>query len=178
MRYCLLLLLALTFCGCKNDAPAAEELLPNGKKKLTNEEKLAMMAPPPPECGALTQEEVQAILPVDVTFPLPGQRSVTSFYSCQYDIDGSNWSSQLIIEFPKKPNGRQTVIDKVAGAKAGEELTIKGNSARIVDDNTIYVAGAKPLMIKYTAVSRNATTQVWKPEEVRGFLQKFAEAAL
>ena len=175
-RICLILLAALTLAGCKSDDQTTDTTPPPAQ--MTNEEKLKALAPPPPECGMLTQEEIQASIPVDVVFPMPGQRAVGSFYSCQLDVDGNNWSGQVMVEYPRDPRKRQGIIDEVAGATAEDEVAVNGNPARMMKGGkSISVAGPKPYRVQFTAYPRKSATPVWTPEENREILIAMAEAA-
>lgn len=175
-RLLTLLLLVFSIAACK-DAKPTEPASPDARPKMTEAEKMAKLAPPPPECEMLTKEEVASVFPVPVNFPLPGQRSVSSFYSCQYDVDGDKWTGQVAVDFPRDPRKRQSVIDEVAGAEGADAVEVSGNSARFLNDNTLSVSGGKPFRIFFKASNRNTITQVWTSDEYREILLKLAAAA-
>ena len=179
-KFPLIALVSLSLLACKQDEEIAADATAtaNARPATTNEERLKMLPPPPPECGLLTKEEIQEIIPVDVVFPMPGQRSVGSHYSCKMDVDGNQWSGQVVTEYPREPRRRQSILDEVAGATAAERVTINGHAARITGDvRVIAVAGPQPYRVKFAAFPRKSTAPVWTPEESRTFLIAFAEKA-
>ena len=175
LRICLVALITMSLAACKSDEKTTDNTPTS--TQMTNEEKLKALAPPPPECGLLTEDEIEAIIPVAVRFPMPGQRAVGSFYSCQLDVDGDNWSGQVIVDYPRDPRKRQGIIDEVAGATSADELAVNGNPARLMSDKSISVAGPKPYRVQFSAFPRKSASPVWTPEENREILIAMAEAA-
>ena len=170
-----LLFILVLLSGCKDDVePDVAVVAP----PLTNAEKISQLSPPPPECGLLTEEEIQDILPVEVFFPLPGQRAVNTNYSCQLDVDGDQWSGQVVVEYPREASKRKLIADGVAAATGADRVMINGNAAALVNNNKgIVVAAPTPYRVNFAAYPRKSVAPVWKPEEYREFLIAFAERA-
>ena len=179
-KFFLTAFMLLSICTCRREDKVAADTASaaDPQPSTTNAERLALLPPPPPECGLLTKAEIQAIIPVDIVFPMPGQRAVGSHYSCQMDVDGDQWSGQVVTEYPREPRRRQSIVDEVAGATDADRVTINGHTARITNDyRVIAVAAPKPYRVKFAAFPRKSTAPVWTPEESRAFLVALAEKA-
>lgn len=91
---------------------------------------------------------------VGVKLPMPGHRSAAVFSSCQYDLEGADWSATLILEMPE-PGKQQTIIDEVAGAKGDNLVKFNGGSGKFTNEGRVLtVSGNKHFRLKFSALPK------------------------
>ena len=186
MRYLLLSACLFLFaCGSEQDdaASTVNEDRPSTPIEMkraqiapgTGEERMAQIAPPPPVCRILPESEIISIMGGNVQIPMPATRSHTTFNSCQYEIDGPNWTGTLLLE---TPDDNAKTQDLTAEVNAGSNpVMIKGNKAVFSNENRILaVLAPTPYRIKFTTLTAADVPPPYDAAARRELLIKFAEA--
>jgi hypothetical protein len=178
MRHILVsLTLLLTACG--NDATSANTVTTSENSLEETSSPDIKIAPPPPVCVYLTEATVLSYFDETVKMPLPGRRSAAEYASCQYDLEAPGWSAALIVELPDPGSKQQAIIDEVAGAKAGNKVSIREAVGRFANDGRILsVAGNKHFRIKFSALPKQGFDEPFDEATRRELLLKMAGSVL
>ncbi len=182
-RSILLLLLAfLTFSCGSQEGEATDEASTADTTATTAapaDDPMANIAPPPPQCVYLTEAEVLNLFPAGVQMPMPAQRAASSYNSCQYTLDATEWSAGLVLEMPEEENEIQAIRDEVAGAKGKDALKVMDFPARILNDGRIIaVEASKPFRVKFSALPKEGFPEAFDAAARRAMIVKLAEATL
>lgn len=171
--------LSFFFVACGNDAPNAQEETAMTEPEGTDEERLQQVAPPPPVCVYLTEAEVLSFFEPGVQIPMAGTRAPSSFNSCQYTIDGKEWSGFLVVEMPEVTNKVQSIRDEVAGATGADAVTVGEFKGRIINDGRVLsVEAKKPFRVKFSALPKSGFPEAFDSAQRRELIQKLAMAVV
>ncbi|MFT7120409.1 MAG: hypothetical protein ACJAZ9_000582 [Neolewinella sp.] len=182
----LLLCFLAVSCGGDASADAAAEKTPANTEALSaeaqnkaNEDRMNQIAPPPPICIYLTEAEVLSQFEKGVQVPMAGQRAPSSFNSCQYTLENSDWSGFLVLEMPEKVTKIQSIVDEVAGAKGKDAVKIGEFNGRIMNGGRILSVEAKiKFRVKFSALPKQGFPEPFDEAQRRELIIKLAEAVL
>lgn len=171
---------AFLFASCStDDAPIEDGATTAADAEKQNEERLQQVAPPPPVCVYLTEAEVLSYFEPGVQIPMAGSRAPSSFNSCQYTIDGKEWSGFLVLDMPEANLKVQSIRDEVAGATGADAVMVGEYKGRILNDGRVLsVEAQKPFRVKFSALPKVGFPEAFDSGQRRELIQKLALAVV
>lgn len=175
-----LLLLGILMFNCGgSETVAPEETVVMEKPMESDEERMNQIAPPPPVCVYLTEAEALSFFEPGVQIPMAGSRAPSSFNSCQYTIESSDWSGFLVLEMPEVTTKVQSIRDEVAGAAGADAVKIGAYNGRIMNDGRILsVEAGMPFRVKFSALPKQGFPVPFDAAQRRELIVKLAEAVI